>query len=579
MSLALIAGAVLQIGAVVPPPPDTVEAVRRTARRAEAEFERLSRTLVPRTIGGSPGTDCDEIVGRFCLKYGTGFFPRPDAEHVRVVDARRRAIGALRRAFAFDAGRLETAGPLVRYLVEDDRPEEAASAARLFAALSRDSVWGPSLVAFALHAAEQDTVAERLYAGVLDRLPDAERRRVEDVSWIIALEDRRAYRRMDPASRAAFERRLWRFADPLYLTPGNERWVQHVSRHVWSRILAMTPIVTGVVRWGRDLEELTVRYGVPTARSRTWGSFGSEGSLVEHYDPDALGFVPEDLMRRGLPPTPLPGETWALDRPRARSAFAPRTIRRLVPLDHQVTRFPVPGGTVLRIDAKLVLDSVAAGRAVARTALFVLDEHLSEFDRSAGEAPAVRDTVWFAHEVRVAPGEVVYSMEALEAETRLAGRARYATDIDPPGGLRVSDPLIARPFGRGDRPAGRGDVVLRPLPSLRLAPSDTIGLYAEFDGLDPSPGARPYRVELSVRRADRAVLPARVVSWLGGRIGLGRASPPPRLAWSADAAVDPVIAVDLQLDDLPAGLHVVHLRVTDARTGRSAESSRLIRID
>src|SRR5690606_41904254 len=85
------------------------------------------------------------------------------------------------------------------------------------------------------------------------------------------------------------------------------------------RILARAPVVHGMVRWGDDLQQLTVRYGVPYSRTRTASTMTRESSIIEHFDPNQLADVPEDLLTRGPPPPPPPGETWALANPRARS--------------------------------------------------------------------------------------------------------------------------------------------------------------------------------------------------------------------------------------------------------------------
>jgi hypothetical protein len=531
---------------------------------------------------GPSGQECDEVVGRFCLTYDSGSLPKPTPEAPRVTDARRFAIEALRRAFSYEADRLETSGPLVRYLVEDERASEAVSAARTFAALSRDSIWSSLLLGFALHAAADDTAAERLFGAALTRLTPDDAERIRDLDWLLSSRDRSVIKKLSAAEQEAARQRVWRFADPLYLTPGNEHWAEHVSRHVWSRILAMAPVVRDMVRWGRDLEQLTVRYGVPTAKSRTWGSVGSEGSLIEHYDPAQLAYIPEDLLDLGVPPAPLPGEAWQLENPRSRSGHAPRTVRRLVPLPHQVTRFPETGGTKVRFDAELVLDSAAAGNTRFTAGLWILDALLNELSAQRRDGAAVRDTLRFHFEAAVPAGDHVYSLEALESETDFAARARYALDVTPAAsGLRVSDPLLAHPFGSTPPPRDRNDPVIRPYSLLSFARGQSVGIYAEIHGLSEGSADAGYSVELSVRKADRGSVPARLAGWLGRRLGISSPTPPPRLAWSAQAPVSSSvpIAVDLKLDGLDRGFHVLVLEVTDLRNNSRSESRKIIRIE
>jgi hypothetical protein len=472
----------------------------------------------------------------------------------------------------------------VRYLVEDDRSAEAVSAARTYAALSGDSVWGPLLLGFAQHAAANDTAAERLFDEGLARLPAEERRLIENIEWILAPDDRRAYKRMDATTRARAEARLWRHSDALFLTPGSQIRAEHIARRVWSRVLSMTPLVSDMVRWGDDLEQLTVRYGVPTARSRTSGSMYREGSLVEHFDPEQLSYVQAEVLTRGPAPTPLPGETWQLEEPRSRSGYAPRTIRRLIALDHQITRFPAGDSVVLRVDGEFVLDSAATGRPRVVTGLWIQDAAtFTTLAELRGGAAVTRDTARFALELLASAGARLYSFEVLEPETRFGGRARFVTDIDSPSvGLAVSDPLVAKPFAENAPPSHRRDPGLQPLARLILESGTQIGLYAEASGLQrDARGHGLYRVELSIRRADRAAFPARALSWLGRRLGLSSERIPPRVAWDGrvEHAGPAVLAVNLGLEELPEGLHAIALTLTDLGAGTTATSTKVIRIE
>jgi len=554
-----------------------VERLRREARRAEAEFERLSRRLVPMRWA-SEGADCDEVVGRFCLTYDSGRPPDPDPEHGRVIDARRSAIEALRAAFAWLPHDLNTAAPLVRYLVEDQRPEEAASAARMYHVVSGDSIWGPLLAAFAAHASTQDTAAERLLLDVLPRLGARDQERIQSLDWVLEGEDRSSYSRLAVPHAADFRRRFWVLADPLFMTPGNESWVEHVCRHIWSRILARAPVVADMVRWAEDLEQLTVRYGVPVSRTRTPGTMTREGTLVEHYDPDQLVFTPPELLTRGLPPTPLPGRPWELDRLRARSGFAPLTVRRVIALDHQVSRFPAADGTILRVDGRMVLDSVARGAASIQTGLWILDSDLRSLDVRRSTAAVHSDTADFGFEASLpGRGAFLYSLEALHSASRLAGRARYATDPDSADStIRLSDPLISFPWGLAELPTNRAHPSLRPRSHLVLAPADTIGLYAEAIGLTPG---SPYEVRLTMERASRASLPARLVSWIGSRLGLADRAAPTRSEWVAAASADgnATIALELRPAATPEGDQVIRLEILDLATGHIAETRRIVR--
>lgn len=563
---------------------DSIERVRRTATRAERHFERLARRLAPIKMGVSDGRSCDEIVGRFCLTYDSGRLPEPDPEPGEVVDARRDAIEALRHAFSYMPGDFGTAGPLIRYLVEDGRAIEAVPAARMFALVSGDSVWGPLLLGFAMHAAGNDTAAAREFEVGLGRIPADDADHIRDVEWLLGASDRGRYDDLSTEDRRAFENRLWIAADPLFLTAGNERKNEHFARHIWSRILARTPIVADMVRWGSDLEQLTVRYGIPAARTRSpaWGLH--EGSLTEHYDPDQLAYVPETLLSHGHPPTPLPDSPWELGETRSRSGYAPATISRLRFLPHQVTRIPTRAGAILRIDASFKPDSLEAGSTPrvpdspipVETGLFVLREDGAMVGEERAWRRRTADSVSFWFEVPVSAGDLLYSIEAIEDSTKVAGRARYAITIEQPATLLLSDPVILNAIGAGAIPSNRTDPGFRPLADLRLAPFDTVGLYAEIAGL--SAPAASFDVQVSIEKASRASLPARIAGWLGDRLGITNPSGPPRLRWSANGDNDggARIAVDLALDGLDDGAHVIILQVSEPGAGRVAESRRVI---
>jgi hypothetical protein len=558
---------------------------RRDARKAEAEYERLSRRLAPATFG-SGGSECDEIVGRFCLRFDTGE-PRPIPPEVpRVVQARRDAVEALRRAFAATPGDLRVAGSLVRYLVEDGRPAEAVSAAEAFAWATEDSTWRSLLVGFGLHARGDDVAALAQFEEGLARLPAAERRRFERVDVLLAAAEERLYRKLDEAAQERYERELWIMADPLYLTPGNEARAEHYARHVWARLLSEAPVVFGMVPWGRDLDELTLRYGVPAGRERVIASWTLDTQIIERFDPDQLGFVPERLRTEGVPETPAPGEPWPLENPRARSGFAPVTIRRLVPLAHQVTRFPAGDSVVLRVDGAFVLDSVAVDSAGADSrvsaALFVLDSAFTRVAERRRSVVPAGDTLYVSFEEVLPAGRFIYSLEALEEATRLAGRARYGVTLAgaSAGALALSDPLLAWPYGRAALPRERRAPSLRPRASLELGPADTVGIYAEVSGLAADgDGATHYRIEVSMRRTDAAGI-ARAVRWLGRLLGLAGPDHAPRVSW--EGAGGPgrteALAVDLDLAGLKPGLYLIELAVQDLVVGTRREARKAIRV-
>lgn len=617
MHLLVAVFALAQAVPQVPIPTDSAESIRRLARTAERDYEYLLRSLAPvrRVSGGS--SRCDEVVGRFCLTYDTrgerrDSFPE-EAGPIKV--ARQRAVESLRRAFAALPGELTTAGPLVRYLIEDGRSDEAVSAARAFRWASGDSIWGPLLEGYALHAQGDDTLAERRFDAALARLDEKERRRYDDLGILLSAAERKVYRALGSRERSRYEEAFWRLADPLYLLPGNARRVEHMARHVGARLLSERPSPNRVTRWGDDLTQLTVRYGVPTSRERilSWSPMTEEG-MIEYYDPNQVTLDPDALWSAGFPAYEGPGSTSPLERPRARSGYAPGGVRRLVSMPHQVARFPIEADSfVVRFRAALPIDRAAlapsieetdtafesrdperrddagapgassTGESPSLTGLFILDQDYRPTVRETHTSSAVVDTIWLDYELRLPAEMHIYSLEAIDGESRLAGRARYR--LDPPkrilSGPLVSDILVAYPYGTGELPESRRDPNLRPRAELDVSASDTLGLYAEASRLTAASNhATRYRVDLALRSAESPVLVVRAARWLGRQLGLTHPRDTPELSWEREGRADElaIVAVDLALAGIEPGLYALELTVTDLVANARTTTDRLIRI-
>jgi hypothetical protein len=598
LSLALSA----QVGAALPP--DTVDRRRSRARAAEANFERRARALAPFSWGGFDGRSCDEVVGRFCLKFETSG-TRPTASEVGpVVDARREAIEAARRYFSAAPARRGAAGPLVRLLVLDDRAAEAVSAATTFAALSTDTLWAHLLLGLAHHAAGRTPEAERNFVLAVAQLDERTRRDWLDPRWLLDHREQRVLNRMSASERAEYERRFWLVSDPLWLTAPNERWVEHIARHTEARLLADVPLVAGMFRWGRDLDQLTVRYGIPRSRAQIRGNMPWDASsFVEYYDTAQRAYSPERLLSEGFPEPPLPGETPPLYAGRVRSAYALRTVTRVLDLPHQATRFPAGEHVVIRVDAALpspargpLPGGVSGGMAGADRAgdaaaeprrgrtlelgLFAYDSAFTRRTRMVRAAAWSGDTTSFTLSVTAPPGQVIYSVEALDTAADFAARARYTLPaFVPDTGPVVSDLLLARPFPPGRLPTGRDDPVLRGLPHLRLGAGDTMGVYAEVSRLS-SREADGVRIEVSLEPGEAPGLLTQFARWIGRAAGIVQPRTDPRVSWRAEAEDGTYpIALNVPLERGRTGRHVLVLRVTDMVTGASAESRRILLIE
>lgn len=569
-------------------------AVRTAARRAEASYERAARRHAPLTGWSGGSGECHERVGRFCLRFNDGGPVEPPPEPARIVDARRAAINHLRRAWGELPADSAVAGPLVRLLIEDERPREAVAVAVTLEALAPASPAAALLAGLALHAAGDDPAAAARFERALAGMDADERARVRRLDWLLAPAERRHYVALPAPQRERYADAVWTLADPLYLTPDNERWTEHVARYAYARLLEKVPRVAGMLRWGSDMEELLMRYGATYRRGRELGPRLDQTGLVEYYDPRQLAYVPETLLSRGYPPPPPPGEEWPLAAERARSGYAPHTIRSMAPLPHQLTRIPVEGGWLVRVDAAFGLDSVAREappplpgdtarppppQPQAIEAGLFLQSAAHAMARAAHAVRQVRlagDSARVILALHADSGAYVYSAEAYEPETRTARRARYTLELPSAYGLRISDVLVAAPFV-GDPPTTHADRRLRPLADLVLTDTATIGIYAEALGL--SAGA--YDVEVLARAAEAGSLPGRLVRWLGASLGIADAPTPARVRWTGTHQGDGplVIALDLPLAGVEEGLVVIEMTVIDRARPSRATARRLIRIE
>jgi hypothetical protein len=521
---------------------------------------------------------CDEQVGRYCLIYDRGILPTLPGEPEQVTKARDRAIVAFQKAVAAWPSDSTIVAPLIRYLVEADRGAEAVQVAQQFKEVTTDKVWAMFLLGFAQHGARDDAAADETFARALhDALP-SERQEMHDVTFILSRDERAKYQAFTGPLRARYLERLWRLADPLYLTPGNESLVEHLSRKVYTHILALAP--TGEEgAWAADQEALTIRFGVPTARTYSFGQTGQK-SLIEHYDPDQLTYVPPALVTKGGLPRAEPGSAWVYDTVRANSGFAPRTLRRMKTLEHQVERFPAGDSTLVRADFTLTLDDSVKLPARVQVALFVLD---STYDVIA----AVVDTMNVEAakpigtlSVRAPASAAAYSLEAMELGTRLANRARYALPVMARARLTLSDVVL---FAASDAPppSSRTSAQFTPFASLLLARGTPIGVYLEARGLSRTPDRmNRYRVDLEVLEQEKPGVFSRAVRSLGRALGLQGNDVAPKISFTQNQpAGDPApIGIKLGSIQLEPGLKQFRVTVTDLQTNASVVTDRLVRV-
>jgi hypothetical protein len=578
--MAAVAGPFAQAAAQSVAQKDSVR-VRRELQRSALEYERSLRRYAPYRPSSSP-SQCDEYVGRFCLFYDAGTSPNLPPEPKSVERVRERAISAFTAALALWPGDTLVAAPLVRVLIEGKRAADAVAVARRFAAASHDSIWPPLLLGFALHAQGATGEAYASFAAALSRMRPSEREDWQDVRYLLAPSERPRYRELKGDVRARYEGHLWRLADPLYLTEGNESQSEHMARQVYARILSRAPVVLGSHSWAADLDELTARFGVPKARTQdvTRAAMALEPQITEHYDPAQLTYVPPELFENDGITIFEPGAAWPYDTIRSRSGYAPTTVRRMNVLEHQISRFPQADSLVLRADFRFPFDTAVKLPARVELGLFVLDSAYQVVGSARDTITVTTDTASGNIATRLPATGIAYSLEARELDSRLAARARYLLPL----------PLLSRPVlsdlvilsGRDDAPPRtRQSPAFRPLPSLRIRRNETIAIYVEASGFTPdSDRLVRYRVDLEVLEQDRPSAVGSAVRRLGRALGLRGDDGAPRVTWTEQSPAAAMVPIALKLGrlQLDRGLKRFRVTVTDEDSGLAASIDRLVRI-
>lgn len=185
--------------------PDSVT-VLRSARRAQEEFEYTRRHNLPERARGWSGV-CGERIGRVCYWYeGGDDADQAPEEPARIRQARTRLLDVLDRAAAAIPGDEWIVGQRVRYRLDGGQP---LLAARVVAQCRAVAWWCGSLGGLVRHVSGDFGGADSVFAAALADMPDDERCQWSDISSLLEGDLAARYRRLDCASRAAFEARWW----------------------------------------------------------------------------------------------------------------------------------------------------------------------------------------------------------------------------------------------------------------------------------------------------------------------------------------------------------------------------------
>jgi hypothetical protein len=215
-------------------------------------FQRRYRIFVGQSAPLRVAYSCTSDVPPYCYGPDNGGIPYgwnlgalpvafPTADTVVPKDLRKKVQGFLKEALK-DLDALQKKSPGDRWIVGqrvfqrvgDRRFEEALGVARS----CRSNRWWCAALAGYVHVLLNNTAqADSAFDVALHALPDDQRCVWEDISDLVYGDpDRDWYRDLSCAEREQANETLWWLADPLYMTPGNERRTEHYYRVVYAML-------------------------------------------------------------------------------------------------------------------------------------------------------------------------------------------------------------------------------------------------------------------------------------------------------------------------------------------------------
>ena len=448
--------------------------VLKSARRAQDAFEVTRRANLPqRPSGSSDGRY--QVIGRLRYWYEHGAdddSAPPEPPQIR--QARSRLLAALDVAGASLPGDEWIAGQRVRYLLEDSQPRLAARVVEQCRAVRS---WCEALGGLVHHASGEFAAAESLFSTALADMPDEERCRWSDIAPLLDDELADRYRQLDCASRAAFEKRWWWLAQPLYSLAWNDRRTEHFARQTMVRIEQGRRTTFGLY-WANDLRDVLLRYGWPTwwTREPPMASlFVTEPNVTGHDPSPAFQFTPS--ARAFDNPAETKPKDWAPEPLEGRERYQPRYAKTFEYLDHQIGVFRRGDSCVVVVAYDLSKDTALAGRS-ARAALILTRSE--------------REVVVSDHETRLDHSDVlvattpcreqVLSLEVVAPVRRGVARARYG--LSPDENARISDLLLLE--GADSLPSDLAAAAPLALATTRVRADRPLGLFWEVQGLSPA---------------------------------------------------------------------------------------------
>jgi hypothetical protein len=496
----------LPVLAAEPLQPGDSAALVRTARAAQARFERRRVRFLPMAWSRSSGGSCDEIIGRMCINFGRGSDWEPEPEVDEILEGRADLLETLAEVAAEIPGDDWVLGQRIHYLGEAGLWHEAEAMADECGGAS--PWWCQALRGHALHHLHRFREAEAAFDLALGDMDPEAAREWRDVERILDPDGYRRYRSLDEDAREVLERKVWALADPLFLVPGNDLRTAHLSRRVASAIRerARNPHNIG---WGSDMTEITVRYGPVYGWEQERANWGHVGPprVLGRFHPKSRGLLPPGRYLDD--PASLPPGEWRTDERRARSRYAPSYSPRIHALEPEVLRF-LRGDSLLVVAAWEVegsldhpgADWIPAPEDGYRSGLFLLPVGPGDGDPGELLGSTAGTGAMGRLQLRASPGEYLLSVEAWHPDEARAWRSREGIRHEPParGVIAISDLALLEPTtdsagdGSRDEAASLDEILSRILPRAEVPPDGIVVVAWEVYGLETQETALRFRV-------------------------------------------------------------------------------------
>jgi hypothetical protein len=515
--------------------------------------------MLPRFYAGT--ADHCLIVGRFCEWHpNTRDYVVPD-EGDAIRRARAELLRDLERAGAAIPGDDWIIGQRMRYLVEGG-DTSAISVAR---SCKATKWWCDALTGFVLHVTGNYAGADSAFAAALDGMPSPTRCHWQNLAPLLDDGVRDKYRKLSCAQREAADARVWWVADPLFMTPGNERRTEHFSRVLHSA-LQQDAVNTYGMSWGGDLAELILRFGWAEKWTQEPSASmypGAQASITSHEREPGFHFFPT----LGPPDSPVQvvDSLFDIEQFPPREQYAPGYARSFTRLDAQVARFR-RGDSTRVVAAYDVSTDTIFSRHKFRAALVAMgDDATAPSSSVIAESPTSNvisvSTPWKSQLIGV---ELLASDSAGAARWR-SGFAEIPLDS---GRISVSDLLFVD--GSPSLPADLNEAIPMAHGGTKFRRDKRVGLFWELYGRTPVDSAVPISLTITpinegfLRRAFRALRIAPRVN-------------PLNIRWQENGASGVLSArsVLLDLSLVPAGMYAVKLEVGNSPT---AVASRIIEV-